>query len=95
MRTTTGSRILVIGALLLALGSASAANRDQTASSIVRYDDLDLSAPAGMRTLKGRIKAAAGQVCATATTSDRFRSTVAHHRCRRDATTRVLEQIRM
>jgi UrcA family protein len=46
---------------------AHADSAGDTSSRTVRYDDLDLSAPAGVRALYRRIQDAAGDVCGDST----------------------------
>ncbi len=70
-RTATGlllamAPIAAAAASLLAAGPASAARiheLDDGPSVAVDYADLNLSGPAGARTLLGRIRAASGLVC--------------------------------
>lgn len=61
----------VIGALALtaALPAAAATDAVEQASVIVRYDDLNLSTPAGLERLDRRIDAAARTVCGIRSTS--------------------------
>jgi UrcA family protein len=47
----------------LAVSSACLAEPDDRASRLIGYDDLDLSAPAGVNVLNRRIELTANQVC--------------------------------
>lgn len=71
---------------------ASGADKQSGISVTVRYDDLNLSAPAGVASLKGRISRAAAQVCAERSRSDPF-GTLLRQRCMRRATEEALAQV--
>jgi UrcA family protein len=66
------SGLLLFSAAVIAINAApaSAAEPVITRSTVVKFDDLDLSSDAGARTLYQRITRAAGRMCVDA--SDRF-----------------------
>ena len=70
---------------------ASGADEQGRVEVRVRYDDLDLSAPAGIATLRRRVSRAAAQVCADG--GDRVRNVLSQS-CMRAATDNALEQVK-
>ena len=72
---------------------ASAADEQGGVSATIRYDDLNLSAPAGVASLKRRILRAAAQVCADQSGSDPF-GKILLRRCVRRATDQALVQVK-
>jgi UrcA family protein len=70
MNTLTASRgvrrliaTAICGALASSVGTASAADRSEPASKIVKFAELNISKPAGAAVLYDRIRAAAQGVC--------------------------------
>ena len=91
---TFPAKILVVCALALAAHSASAATQgDDTPSIRVRYDDLNLSAPSGIKALRQRILDAATRVCATEYAGDPLEMNQ-EHACIRGTTDRALRQVK-
>jgi len=83
---------LIFTALFAAPLSAVAQMRAEQTSIEVFYGDLDLSKPAGMQTLRGRLKAASLQVCG----DSRGALRVSHNdpaQCTQDAVTNALTAI--
>jgi UrcA family protein len=58
--------IIAFAAILTSPLAAQAQTRAEQISTRVFYGDLDLSKPAGLQTLRGRLKAASLQVCGDA-----------------------------
>jgi UrcA family protein len=63
---TLSTRVLPTAILAAASFAAHASGADEQGAIVVRvrYDDLNLSAPAGVASLKRRVSSAAAQVCA-------------------------------
>ena len=82
----------ILGAVSYAT-HASGADEQGSVAITVRYDDLNLSAPAGVASLKRRVSRAAAQVCADGYGSDpvgkRLQLT-----CIRRATDKALAQVK-
>jgi UrcA family protein len=65
IKTTNWSRVASLTAMMLAgvlIGSSALAD-EQVRTETVNFQDLDLTTPAGIRQLYGRIHAAAERVC--------------------------------
>lgn len=72
--------------------SAQAQSTAELSSTRVFYGDLDLSKPAGMQTLMGRLKAASRQVCGSS--RGELRSTAnGPEQCAQDAVSNALAAI--
>src|SRR3954470_13918382 len=67
--TMTRFIIMIAAAVTIATSSAQAGN---TVSASVYYGDLDLSRPAGLQALLGRIKQASSRVCEGDTSQQRW-----------------------
>ena len=70
---------------------ASGADEQGDVSVTIRYDDLNLSAPASVASLKRRISRAGAQVCADQSGSDPL-DKILRQRCVRRATDKALAQ---
>jgi len=81
--------VIAIAALTGLLVSPAAA---ETASVSVSYADLNLSSPAGVATLKHRIKAAADRVCSKPSTRD-IKAVLAWQECTATALLDAAEQL--
>jgi UrcA family protein len=68
----------VLGAAGVCAFAASAGAAESPPSKTVRYSDLDISKPAGAKTLYARIRAAARDVCALSFAGDPVLSAAAH-----------------
>ena len=66
----TRTLLAVIWVTVTGVARASDADEPDVVAVTVRYDDLDLNAPADVATLKRRLSKAAGQVCAVQYVSD-------------------------
>jgi UrcA family protein len=87
---TFSAKFLMVCALALAAHSADAATREEgTPSMRVRYGDLDLSAPSGIKALRQRILHAATRVCATEYGGDPLRMGL-EHECILEATNKAM-----
>jgi UrcA family protein len=84
---------MTLATLLAAATVAALASGDATIQAVpttrVRYDDLDLSNSAGVKTLKQRIHLAAIKVCSPR----ELQRPTAHSSCVQDATERALAQV--
>jgi UrcA family protein len=91
-KTTSGKektmRALLASIALVSLAIPGAAYAEplgaQTVTEVVEYGDLNLASPAGMKTLKSRVKAAADRVCGPFH-SDRAASALAQVQCEKAA----------
>ena len=72
---------------------ASGADKQSGVSVTIRYDDLNLSAPAGVASLKQRASRAAEQVCADQYGSDPIGRTL-RKSCVRRTTEKTLAQVK-
>ena len=72
---------------------ASGVDEPSRVSVTIRYDDLNLSAPAGVASLKQRVSRAAEQVCADKYGSDPIGRTL-RRSCVRRATKKTLAQVK-
>jgi UrcA family protein len=61
--TTPANKVLVMAALVTVFAAPSGAAERDDGSIHVRYDDIDLSTPAGVDQLRGRLRTAARKVC--------------------------------
>ena len=82
----------ILGAVSYAT-HASVADEQDSVAVTVRYDDLNLSAPAGVASLKRRVSRAAEQVCADGYGSDPIGKSL-QLRCIRRATDKALAQVK-
>ena len=82
----------ILGAMSYATHASGADAQDSIAVT-VRYDDLDLSAQAGVATLKRRVSTAAEQVCADGYLTDPI-GKLAQLTCIRRATDKALAQVK-
>ena len=72
---------------------ASGVDEPSRVSVTIRYDDLNLSAPAGVASLKRRVSSAAEQVCADHYGSDPIGRSL-RQSCVRRATEKALAQVK-
>ena len=94
--TMTFSTRAILMAILAAVSCATHASGADEGSGIVvrvRYDDLNLTVPAGVASLKRRVSSAAAQVCADQYGSDRF-SMNQRLSCIHRATDKALAQVK-
>jgi UrcA family protein len=91
---TFSAKILMGCALALAAHSADAITQEEDTPTIsVRYDDLDLSAPSGIKALRRRILDAAARVCATEYAGDPL-GMGEEHACIQKATNKAIGQVK-
>jgi UrcA family protein len=78
-----GLAIGLVGSLCTLTAQAGARNAaDQEVRHVtVRYSDLDLSAPDGMKVLYARLRGAAQSVCGYTTSTPEIRQQIAYHEC--------------
>ena len=96
MNFNTSSMSVLLAAILAAVTiAAQASGTDERGAVVirVRYDDLNLTAPAGVASLKRRVSTAAEQVCAAQYVSDRFGENQKLS-CVRRATDKALAQVK-
>ena len=92
MRPQTISALLLFG--LLAAAPASASPDPGARRVTVRFDDLDVHAPAGVAALDGRLRAAANVVCGPAPLSPaELTRAQAFRHCRRTAIAEARAQV--
>ncbi len=77
--------------LACVFGASSAFADDQVRAETVKFQDLNVSTPAGVETLYGRIHAAAKRVCSE---SDKMRQTNAAA-CARKAETHAVDELNL
>lgn len=95
MMKTFPTRVLltaILGAVSYAT-HASGSDEQGRIAVTVRYDDLNLSAPAGVASLKRRVSRAAEQVCTDGYGRDPFGKSL-QLRCMRRATDKALAQVK-
>jgi UrcA family protein len=92
LRTFSGALALAALVSTTQVAHAQSAERDPSATILVRYDDLNLSAPAGVSSLTRRIQNAATSICSAPSSNplDALR----RRACVRDATHTALAQVR-
>ena len=91
---TFSTRVLLTAILAAASFATHASSTDEQGAVVrVRYDDLNLTAPAGVASLKRRVSKAAEQVCATQYESDRVGRNQKLS-CVRRATDKALAQVK-
>ena len=92
---TLSTRALLAGILAAASHTTHASGTDEEGgvAITVRYDDLNLSAPAGADALKRRVSKAAAQVCANQYGSDPL-GKILWQGCVRRATDDALAQVK-
>jgi UrcA family protein len=95
-KSTQLRRAFAVAAAFTALSAAATSQAampgDDTVSVTVRYDDLNLSSPAGVNALYSRISAAARQVCPDSHSRD-LGAVLAAHRCQVDAVAKAVSEI--
>lgn len=91
--TTRALMAAILAAASYAAYASSADDEPRSVSVTVRYDDLNLSAPAGVLALKRRISRAAAQVCADQDASDPL-GKIRSQGCVRRATDNALAQVK-
>jgi UrcA family protein len=82
---------VLLTAILAAMSHASSADEQGGVAVRVRYDDLNLSAPAGVASLRRRVSRAAAQVCDDG--GDKVRNTL-RQSCMRGATDNAFAQVK-
>ena len=89
------TKALLVAILAAASHAANASGADEEGgvSVTIRYDDLNLSAPAGVASLKQRVSRAVEQVCAEQYGSDPIGRTL-RQSCVRRTTVKALAQVK-
>ena len=92
---TFSTRALLTAILAAASCAAQASGADEEGGVVVRvrYDDLNLTVPAGVASLKRRVSSAAAQVCADQYGGDRVGMNL-QLSCIRHATDNALAQVK-
>ena len=84
--------IATLAAMVTANMATAAPEADEPQSTVVHYEDLDLSRPADARRLYGRIKWAARKVCDNNPSSD-IRRLKEYEKCLGQAMTEAVEKV--